>query len=211
MTKNNLILLLLTMMACVVLSGCAPPRGYTEVEGKWCYMLLGGLGDKPYPKPLHADDASFQVYSKTGYAKDKDRVFYEGDEIASADAATFRVLDDQYGIDKNKAYFRDAIIQKADPKTFQTLGYPYGKDKTRAFCGTLPMAVDDIESFKVIETSQDARMAVAGSDVLGLLDNYHQQLDPELMIAYSVNCRAIAKGQEFRGPILVSDIKEEKK
>ncbi len=192
------------LLACVVATcGCGPSSGYTNIDGDWCYVLLRGIGDAPIHEPLHADNETFQVFSPVGYAKDRHRVFYQGRAIEGAHSATFHVDDDEYARDQQHVYFQGVIVQRANPATFRILAYPYGKDDKLAFCGTLPMTVDDVGSFRVIKPGVNTHSSVAGSDSLGYLDNYHEELDPKLDLVYGTQCRARTDNQKFQGPIRV--------
>ncbi len=201
--QRHLIWLLMCMaLAVSITCGCGPSRGYSNADGEWCYVLLGSIGDKPKRRPLGVDSETFQVYSKTGYAKDKNRVFFEGREIEGADHNSFHIDDENYARDKNHVYFYGVIVQKANPVTFEILPYPYGKDEQRAYCGTLPMAVDDVESFRVTQPGGLTITSLAGFDG-GDLNDYSEELDPKLNIVYSLWCRARTNTQEFQGPIRV--------
>ena len=176
--------------------------GYSKLDGEWCYVVLGGIGDKPKPRKLHADNDTFQVYSKHGYAKDQNRVFFEGHEIEGAHSASFRIDEFEYARDENHVYLQGVIVQRADPATFLILASPYGKDHKLAFCGTLPLTVDDVDSFRVTQSGAIGVWSAAGFHV-GDLDNYHEELDPNIDLVYGVKCRARTDHQRFQGPIRI--------
>ncbi len=90
----------------------------------------------------------------------------------------------------------------AFPTTFRILEYPYAKDDKLAFCGTLPMPVDDLDSFRVTRPDVNVTSSVAGFH-MGELDNYHEELDPDIHLVYGTQCRARTDNQEFQGPIRV--------
>ena len=177
--------------------------GYSKLDGEWCYVVLGGIGDKPKPRKLHADNDTFQVYSRHGYAKDKDCVFFKGRKVENGDANSFHVEENDYARDANHVYLRGVIVQRANPASFRQLEYPYGRDEKLAFCGTLPMTVDNIDRFRVTKTSENVHSSLAGFDSIGYLDNYHEELDPNIDLVYGVKCRARTDHQRFQGPIRI--------
>ena len=74
---------------------------------------------------------------------------------------TFQVIADngnmRYAKDKNSVYvyLEEGEIMKvigADPETFEVLAYPYAKDKNDAYNGCLPLYVDDVTKFYVVES-----------------------------------------------------------
>ena len=84
-----------------------------------------------------------------------------GNKIEDADPMTFQIITDEgemrYAKDKNSVYIylKDGEIMKvfgADPETFEVLEYPYAKDKNDAYNGCLPLYVDDVTKFEVVES-----------------------------------------------------------
>jgi hypothetical protein len=67
-----------------------------------------------------ADPATFRVL-KGAYAQDAGHVFYVSDPIETADAASFRPLDGPYARDVGRAYWMGKPIDGADPATFRVL------------------------------------------------------------------------------------------
>jgi hypothetical protein len=65
-----------------------------------------------------ADPATFRVL-QGAYAHDGSHVFYFTDPIADADAASFRPLDGPYASDSRRVYWMGKTIEGADPATFR--------------------------------------------------------------------------------------------
>ena len=82
-------------------------------------------------------------------------------KIEGSDPDTFEVISTKdrrnYAKDKNFVYIylRDGggvfKVIGADPTTFEVLEFPYAKDKNDAYNGCLPLYVDDVTKFEVIE------------------------------------------------------------
>lgn len=81
------------------LSGCS--TGYRK-DGNAVYYEYWNEGSGSHKDKLDADPETFEVLKDDSYAKDKKRVFYNGDVIKGADAATFEALNEWYAKDKNK-------------------------------------------------------------------------------------------------------------
>ena len=67
-----------------------------------------------------ADPATFRVL-QGAYAQDGGRVFYFADEIVDADAASFHPLEGPYASDSARVYWMGKAIDGADPNTFRVL------------------------------------------------------------------------------------------
>jgi DKNYY family len=67
-----------------------------------------------------ADPATFRVL-QGAYARDDQRVFYFADQIADADLTWFRALDGPYASDSQHVYWMGKTIAGADPSTFRVL------------------------------------------------------------------------------------------
>src|SRR5262249_29988007 len=63
-----------------------------------------------------ADPATFRVL-QGAYAQDDRHVFYFADQVVTADATSFRALDGPYASDKNRVYWMGKVIDGADPTT----------------------------------------------------------------------------------------------
>jgi hypothetical protein len=67
-----------------------------------------------------ADPATFRVLHEA-YAQDAKHVFYFSDPVVNADAASFRPLDGPYASDVRRVYWMGKPIDGADPATFRVL------------------------------------------------------------------------------------------
>ncbi len=96
------------------------------------------------------DPKSFK-YLNDFYQKDKDRVFYEGSKSLDADAATFKVVGNEYfGYDTSVVFCRHSPIKMADPSTWQWIGGSYSKDHKNVYLGTRIIEGADAASFKTV-------------------------------------------------------------
>ena len=141
----------LLMVVAIALTGCHD--GYQRVKGRWAYGVWNeGVGLSA--QTLEVDEATFKRLRQKAYAKDKTSVFYEGDKVPNADPDSFEVLrDPQYARDQSKVYFVGNIIEGAHPKSFTVIKAPFSRDATKIYCGTVPMAVTELDQFKVLKVS----------------------------------------------------------
>ena len=137
----------IALLAC---TGCERiGSGYQKSSGHWSYVAMTGNG--PKATNLGADSESFVVFAPHGYAKDKQTVWYSGQRIRDADAASFGALPEQsFGRDHSHVFIRGYVIPGADPDTFAVIRGPYGRDKSSLFCGNVKMDVPNIHLFEVI-------------------------------------------------------------
>jgi len=145
--------LLYTLIAIILLlSSCR--AGYQMETGKWVYVTYDeGAGRRV--RKLEVDHKNFEVFGNGNYGRDKKNVFYKGGIIEGANPQTFVVLSENgYAKDDKYLYLEYYIIPLANPKTFEVLKVPYSRDDKKAFCGSIPMQVNDIKSFKVTESSK---------------------------------------------------------
>ena len=139
----------------LLLTACSP--GFEKVDGKWAYVSYDEAVGKRV-RYIEADDATFTILRNKQYAKDKDHVFLKTNIIAHADPATFYLIGKGYAADNTNVYLDSYTMIGADPKTFKRLSFPYSRDAGKVFCGTLPLDIDDIESFKVTKSSSAKSM-----------------------------------------------------
>ena len=144
--------LLLAFIFC--LSSCKP--GFKEVDGAWAWVSYDTGAGKRIGKLTNVDKESFQILKGGNgqYAKDKNQVYYLKDVIDNADPTSFTIINNQgYCKDNQYVYLDYQKVIHANPKYFELLTFPYAKDNQRIFCGTIPMDVKNINSFKVTESS----------------------------------------------------------
>lgn len=113
--------------------------GWNKDEGYFSYEVVG------------ADRTSFQPLDKF-YAKDNDRVYFEGHVIDQADPATFEVVGTLYGHDTAHVFLKNAVIEGADPQTFRILdaGLLWARDAREVFFGRSPVHVAHPEAFRIV-------------------------------------------------------------
>lgn len=134
--------------------------GYVYENDTWNYVTYDmAVGRRV--KPIDVNKDEFKVYENEKFASDNKNVYLMGNKIEDADPMTFQVIADngymRYAKDKNSVYIylKDGEIMKvfdADPETFEVLEYPYAKDKNDAYNGCLPLYVDDVTKFEVVES-----------------------------------------------------------
>ena len=136
--------------------------GYVFENGTWNYVSYDtGVGRRV--KPIDVDKDEFRELKYNDFARDDECVYFKAHRIEGSDPDTFEVISTKdrrnYAKDKNfvYVYVRDDWsiykIYNADPETFEVLEFPYAKDKNDAYNGCLPLFVDDVTKFEVVEGS----------------------------------------------------------
>ena len=134
---------------------------YSFENGTWNYVWYSfGLGGKQV-SPIDVDKDEFRKLKYKNFVRDDESVYFKTYKIEGSDPDTFEVISTanrrHYAKDKNFVYVytRDGWsvykVINADPKTFEVLEFPYAKDKNDAYNGCLPLYVDDVSKFEVIE------------------------------------------------------------
>jgi hypothetical protein len=108
-----------------------------------------------------ADRGSFEILGQTTFAKDAQRVYYQGQEIPGADPATLETLADdpsdwsRYVKDAGQVYHWGEIIPEADPATFEVLDYGlnYARDNQQVYHAETAIAGADPATFELISIS----------------------------------------------------------
>ncbi|MBQ4159580.1 MAG: DKNYY domain-containing protein, partial [Clostridia bacterium] len=121
-----------------------------------------------------------------------------------ADPETFELIEESTGLfyakDKKKVYVYTkntstlVPVIGADPETFEVLECPYAKDKRDAYNGCLPLYVDDVEKFEVIE-------GYGGVHYSPLETFLGPALYPEEVVLYNIEKYGFLKN----GPVLYSN------
>lgn len=136
--------------------------GYVYENDTWNYVTYDmAVGRRVTPIDVDKDEFELLEYEK--FARDSENVYFMAYKIEGSDPDTFEVISTKdrrnYAKDKNFVYIylRDGgsvyKIIGADPATFEVLEFPYAKDKNDAYNGCLPLYVDDVTKFEVIEGS----------------------------------------------------------
>lgn len=146
-TYKTILLILLT----VILASCN--AGYKKVNNKWAYVTYDeGSGKRT--NFLDIDERTFEILKDNEFAKDKSTVFFQGNQIYHADSRTFIVIGNGYSKDDFNVFLDCETVVEANPKTFRQFAFPYSRDNNHIYCGTIPLAVNDIENFKVTKGSE---------------------------------------------------------
>jgi hypothetical protein len=134
--------------------------GYVYENGTWNYVSYDeAVGRRVRPINVRTDQ--FKVLKYNDFARDNNSVYFKDYKVEGSDPNTFQIISGmgryRYAKDKNNVYIysRDDWslfkIINADPNSFKVLEFPYSKDNNDAYCGSLPLYVDDISNFQVIQ------------------------------------------------------------
>ncbi len=134
--------------------------GYVYENDTWNYVTYDiAVGRRVTPIDVNKDE--FKLLEYENFARDNESVYFMAHKIEGSDPDTFEVISTKdrrhYAKDKNSVYIylRDGgdvfKVIGADPDTFEVLEFPYAKDKNDAYNGCLPLYVDDVTKFEVIE------------------------------------------------------------
>lgn len=136
--------------------------GFVYENGTWNYVSYDtGVGRRV--TPISVRNNEFKILKYHDFARDNTSVYFKSNKVEGSDPNTFQIISGKgryrYAKDKNNVYIyvrNDWSIFKiinADPNSFETLEFPYSKDKDDAYCGNLPLYVDDVSKFEVIEST----------------------------------------------------------
>lgn len=111
-------------------------------------------------KPEGYDPSTF-VRLNEAYSKDVNHIYYHNEILDLADPSSFRVLNENYSADKRHVWYNNDTIPGADPATFVVperkndlnFSYALAHDAHDYYCGTYPLHVADVGSFKEIDGS----------------------------------------------------------
>ena len=219
MKKNKKSIAIIAVIALFVLpifSACNSKygSGYVFENGTWNYVSY----DKAVGRrvdPIDVDKDEFQKLKYKDFARDNENVYFKSRKIEGSDPDTFEVISTadrrSYAKDKNNVYIyfkNDWDVYKiinADPGTFEVLEFPYAKDKNDAYNGTLPLFVDDVSKFEVIE---GAGMSTSTSAEYFLTEaeyNKEKYGDIEGAILYSTEGKAKTDKLVYEGYMIVED------
>ncbi|WP_028544317.1 DKNYY domain-containing protein [Paenibacillus taiwanensis] len=146
--------------------------GYVYENGTWNYVSYDeSVGRRVNPINVSKDE--FKILKYNDFARDNNRIYFKSTKIEGSDPDTFQIISKKgryrYAKDKNNVYIYASDdwsvyrVLKADPNSFEILEFPYSKDKNDAFCGSLPLYVDDVTKFEVIESTGSAIMSSVDS------------------------------------------------
>lgn len=137
----------------LIASGCgvgfSGGKGFQKIDGQWAWVATNANGTSV--GKIDADPGTFEILEDIRYAKDKYHVFRRWEVIQGADPATFELLPTtDYSKDKSHVFLETHQVHGADPSSFTLINYRFGRDAKRVYCGTVPMAVENIANFEIV-------------------------------------------------------------
>ena len=139
----------LTIVGVLLISGCT---SWNYKVGDEVKFEIRSWNHDPIIKAVEdADPETFMQLGK-GYGKDRDRVFYKGNEIPGADPATFEQMQWAYSRDKNGVYLFTCRLEGANPATLRLLEGSWSKDDQYVYHGHQRVEAD-AASFRFIGDS----------------------------------------------------------
>ncbi len=160
MKKHKVIFYIMIIALIIIVLFNKFKPGYVFENGTWNYISYDtGVGRRVTPVDIDKDE--FKKLNYKDFARDDKYVYFKAYRIEGSDPDTFEVISTgnrrHYAKDKNFVYIyvRDGWdvykVINADPNTFEVLEFPYAKDKKDAYNCCLPLYVDDVNEFEVIE------------------------------------------------------------
>ena len=181
--KKSFIILLLFLI-----SQWVPARECVEYIIREDGVYYGSYGK--YRKIDDADPETFVVeISTTPYAKDMKNVYWNGEKLPDADAATFkRIMNTDYGADNKNAYFQSQKLYDVDMESFRVLKHNLAADKNYIY--SKASVLDSLRT----NFSYYAEFVISGDNIY----EEYEDLDPAtLEIIKSKNHRAMNKCDEY--------------
>ncbi len=217
-----IISMLIVLLVLLIFSSCIKYKpGYVFENGTWNYVSYDTAVGRRVD-PIDVKKHEFRKLKYKDFARDNDSVYFKNNKIEGSDPETFEVISTadrrSYAKDKNCVYiyikngwsvFR---IINADPETFEVLEFPYAKDKNDAYNGTLPLFVDDVSKFEVLEggrmsTSTSAEGFLGGATRIEKEINYNNEKYSFVKeaVIYSDEGRAKTEKLVYEGYMIVED------
>ena len=125
-------------------------NGY-KIKGDTVYYYYANEGSGQHRRALMADAKTFKVLAYDAYAADAHTVFFEGEPIKGADAASFEAVSPFYAHDKHLAWYGKDTIKTANGATFKRINNYYSTDGKDVFYTTEPLQVRNVNQFKFIQ------------------------------------------------------------
>lgn len=150
----------LLILAVLSLTACKSPSLGYEIRGREVYytrMVPGkvipgvwGFEDAVESLVPGADGKTFQILKEAGdYAKDAKHVFYKGQPIPGAEAATFQSVSGDYTKDRRQVYHMGRAISGADSASFTMLWQgSIAQDKRDWYANGEPVQIRDMAALK---------------------------------------------------------------
>jgi hypothetical protein len=145
-----------TLILITTLTSCN--NGYKVDDDKVYYKYWNsgmGFETKTF-EIIGADPLTFKVLDEDNYAIDKKQAYYKGEPILNSDPKTFVPILDYYAKDNYHAFMETKTIKKADGRSFTVInGGPYSKDKNDFYFDTIALNVNDLNSFKILNKTDE--------------------------------------------------------
>ncbi|MEZ0391424.1 MAG: DKNYY domain-containing protein, partial [Pseudobdellovibrionaceae bacterium] len=103
------------------------------------------------------DRASFQVFGKEPYAKDRTGVYSGHYLMKEADVSTFQVLKEPYSKDAFRVYFKSQVLPNALPSNFQIIDNHFSKSGTTLYLRYYPIVGLDARTAQIIDCPESRR------------------------------------------------------
>jgi DKNYY family len=125
-------------------------------DGNAVYFDHWNEGSGQHHDKIDADPKTFKILKYDNYAKDDRNVFYEGDIIRGADAASFEAIKEFYARDKNKGYYSNEEVKNSRGRTFKVINEYYSTDGIDVFYMTNPLKIVNPQNFKFVYGEGDS-------------------------------------------------------
>jgi len=125
------VLIVLFLLVSVSAAASRVYEGYTYKDGKW-YFQIGGR----FTEIIGYDSLTFQIVHPTNpsvrmdlfFAKDKNYVYYKGEQIDGANPQTFELIFfSEYSKDSKNVYYETKKLDSADVETFEWIPYVFNQ------------------------------------------------------------------------------------
>jgi DKNYY family len=125
------------------------------VGGYWVdgdkVFWFGGIGSSATVEVVGADADSFDPLGNT-YARDRSRVYHQGQVLADADPSSFDLIDHNHAKDRSHVWYGDHLVSD-DPTHFVLLDGGMAKDSKAVYCDDGEVLTDDPAHFEILRAS----------------------------------------------------------
>ena len=180
----------------ILLSSCGYNSTYEKTNAGWSYISYDeGAGKRTID--LNVDNKTF-ITIDDDYAKDKDKVFYQGRHIELALPQSFQVLTEGYSKDIENVYLFNYPIINANPDAFAVLGGLFSKDNENIYCGTIPFLSGEISSFEILEKNP-SKTVIKTSEFLKKNPQYSFIDESKYKVVVYSNSISSLHGKRYKG------------
>ena len=96
------------------------------------------------------DSSTFEVLNYH-FTKDRNHVYYENEILNEADSTSFVILQNNYAKDDNHIYYNNEILKEVDSSSFIVLDNNYMKDKNSVYYKNIKLDKSDPETFIIMK------------------------------------------------------------